>query len=729
MVTVGVHVRENAGALQATLASLARFSPEVPVVLLPDDPDAALARVLASLEAYPRLAGTARGAPAAFNRLVAFDAARVVVLLESGSIVTPGWLDRLCAALAAEPGVGLAGPSTNLAWNAQRARGAPEPEAAAERIEAFARTLADRCGDARSAPEPKHSLSDFCVAVKREVVDAIGGADEEFGEGPCWEMEYNARAAAAGYRGVWVCGTYVHRLPIGLRRRQAEARLFSAARARYHRRVRALQEREPARSGAAVVTRDTPRLVSCIMPTRDRRPFVARAVAQFLAQDYADRELIVVDDGADSIADLLPSDARIRLIRPPRRLSIGAKRNLACETARGEFVAHWDDDDWMASWRLRYQVEALLRSGADACGLARLYFYDPAAGRAWEYEYPESARRWVAGGTLCYRSALWRAHPFPDVNEGEDTRFVWALRGVKLLALDDPKFYVATVHPGNTSRKRTAQLRYRPCPISTIDDIMRPAEAPLVSCIMPTGDRLAFVPLAVDYFLRQDYPNRELIVVDDGRERVRHLLPADSRLRYVPVARTSIGAKRNIALREAAGTYIAHWDDDDWYAPGRLSAQLRPLLAGEADVTALSMRHVLALPAMRFWRCEPALHARLHYRDLCCGTIVYPRCLWETRGPYPAFNIGEDVRFLQRAAAGGARVRRLDDDELFVCVRHGRNTWRIARDWTRPVPGWTPTDPPPLFGQQDAQIYRAMAGVSADVDARLASETRWEATP
>src|SRR5215475_12372109 len=100
-------------------------------------------------------------------------------------------------------------------------------------------------------------------------------------------------------------------------------------------------------------------MVSCIMPTRDRRPFVGQAVEQFLAQDYPDRELIVVDDGEDPIGDLLPADPRIRLLRLDRRMTIGAKRNLACEAATGDIVVHWDDDDWMAGWRLTYQVTAL----------------------------------------------------------------------------------------------------------------------------------------------------------------------------------------------------------------------------------------------------------------------------------------------------------------------------------------------------------------------------------
>jgi glycosyltransferase involved in cell wall biosynthesis len=246
---------------------------------------------------------------------------------------------------------------------------------------------------------------------------------------------------------------------------------------------------------------------------------------------------------------------------------------------------------------------------------------------------------------------------------------------------------------------------------------MRPA-APLVSCIMPTRERRRFVPLAVDYFLRQDYPNRELIVVDDGHDRVDDLLPADQRVRYLPVASASIGDKRNTAVREAAGTYIAHWDDDDWYAPGRLSAQLGPLVSGEADVTALSMRHVLALRTLEFWRCEPALHARLHYRDRCCGTIVYPRSLWERQGPYLSHNVGEDVRFLQRAESAGARVRRLDAEDLFLCVRHGSNTWPIVRDWTRKGRGWTPVASPAFLPDRDACAYRELAASIAQAPVR-----------
>jgi hypothetical protein len=63
--------------------------------------------------------------------------------------------------------------------------------------------------------------------------------------------------------------------------------------------------------------------VSCIMPTANRRRFVARSLACFFEQDYPNCELVVVDEGADRVEDLMPSNARIRYVALDRRMSIG----------------------------------------------------------------------------------------------------------------------------------------------------------------------------------------------------------------------------------------------------------------------------------------------------------------------------------------------------------------------------------------------------------------------
>ncbi len=107
---------------------------------------------------------------------------------------------------------------------------------------------------------------------------------------------------------------------------------------------------------------NTTPLVSCIMPTSNRRAFVPRAIACFQSQNYLEKELIILDDGNDSVADLVPDDPGIRYVRLPERLPLGAKRNECVRLARGGLVMHWDDDDWHAPRRIRCQVDALLAS-------------------------------------------------------------------------------------------------------------------------------------------------------------------------------------------------------------------------------------------------------------------------------------------------------------------------------------------------------------------------------
>src|SRR5207249_9398199 len=53
---------------------------------------------------------------------------------------------------------------------------------------------------------------------------------------------------------------------------------------------------------------------------------------------------------------------------------------------------------------------------------------------------------------------------------------------------------------------------------------------PLVTCIMPTHNRRRFVPQAVRCFLRQDYPNLELLIVDDGSDQIADCVPESDRI-------------------------------------------------------------------------------------------------------------------------------------------------------------------------------------------------------
>ena len=196
-------------------------------------------------------------------------------------------------------------------------------------------------------------------------------------------------------------------------------------------------------------------LVSCIMPTYNRRSFVPQSITYFDRQVYPNKELIILDDGTDPVSDLVPDDPRIRYFRINQKHTVGFKRNLACQKVEGDIVLHWDDDDWASNWRISYQVDSLISSQSDICGLDRIYFYDSDSGQAWEYVY-KGKGNWVYGGTLCYTIDYWSRNPFPDMDIGEDNHFVLDNPGAKVLRLADSRFYLGIIHPGNTSRKRTS---------------------------------------------------------------------------------------------------------------------------------------------------------------------------------------------------------------------------------------------------------------------------------
>jgi len=143
-------------------------------------------------------------------------------------VLGPGCLRSLLAALAS-PGRGLAGPSTNRARNEQGVF----PRASSSDVARTAALARQRFGGAVRSLEPLHSLADFCLVVRREVIEAIGGADERYGLGPCWEMDSSIRVARAGWPGVWVGAAYAYRHPLTERLRTAETRLMEPARRRY----------------------------------------------------------------------------------------------------------------------------------------------------------------------------------------------------------------------------------------------------------------------------------------------------------------------------------------------------------------------------------------------------------------------------------------------------------------------------------------------------------------
>ncbi len=127
-------------------------------------------------------------------------------------------------------------------------------------------------------------------------------------------------------------------------------------------------------SGTAYGAADMPE-VSVIMGVHNGGPYLAPAVASVQAQDFSDWEMLLVEngstDGAIEAFEAGNRDSRIRVIRRPAALNPGRALAVACEEARGRFLAVLDQDDLSAPGRftlqrnyLAGQPDVLLLGGA-----------------------------------------------------------------------------------------------------------------------------------------------------------------------------------------------------------------------------------------------------------------------------------------------------------------------------------------------------------------------------
>jgi len=179
---------------------------------------------------------------------------------------------------------------------------------------------------------------------------------------------------------------------------------------------------------------------------------VPLAIQNFLQQTIQ-CELVILDDGQDSIADLTPADARVEIYPDDATPDCGRKTQSVRAGQPGQPHHALDDDDWVAPYRIRYQVEALLRERAEVCGLRQMLFHDLSTSKTWLYTYPPNLRAWLIGGSLLYTRKFLAEVAFSG-------RSGWRRRAIlvepehwKVACFRTTVFYVAMIHPANTSPK------------------------------------------------------------------------------------------------------------------------------------------------------------------------------------------------------------------------------------------------------------------------------------
>jgi glycosyltransferase involved in cell wall biosynthesis len=187
----------------------------------------------------------------------------------------------------------------------------------------------------------------------------------------------------------------------------------------------------------------------------------------------------------------------------------------------------------------------------------------------------------------------------------------------------------------------------------------------LVSCVMPTFNRGKFIRAAVDCFLKQDYPEKELIILDDSTEPDTLELSSAWPVSHVFVDRKTTGMKRNLCCELAKGDIICHFDTDDWSAPDRISDQVNRLKQSGKPITGYS--------TMLFWDTLTGQAKRYvaHSSGYVLGTsFCYLREFWKKR-PFKDEQKSTDNGFIDRRLQ---QVAASQDSRFMVARIHANHT-------------------------------------------------------
>ena len=195
---------------------------------------------------------------------------------------------------------------------------------------------------------------------------------------------------------------------------------------------------------------------------------------------------------------------------------------------------------------------------------------------------------------------------------------------------------------------------------------------PLVSVVVPLYNHEHYIKIAVESVLSQDYPNMEIIVIDDGSTdnsaAVVEAIIANSResIRIIKKQNEGITKTLNLGIRSSRGEYICILASDDYLLPGSITCRVeflegnRQKLAvfGDAVVVDSNGRQVYqsAIEQLHngkksFLKIDTLLASEIVFRWSVPGPVFMARrALYDEIGFYDENILVEDWDFYLRIA-------------------------------------------------------------------------------
>jgi len=188
-------------------------------------------------------------------------------------------------------------------------------------------------------------------------------------------------------------------------------------------------------------------------------------------------------------------------------------------------------------------------------------------------------------------------------------------------------------------------------------------QKPLVSVIIPTYNRSAYLGKAIYSVANQTYANIEIIIVDDGStvNYAKSICAKFLNCNYFYKENGGLSSARNYGINLAKGEYIAFLDDDDYWLETKIEKQVEILLKNKDIDCVHSSAALVDESGNPTGDLIGASQNKIHKRS---GYVFWNAlCTWVVKSPTPlirkevfrsdmmfdeSIKVGEDVDFYQR---------------------------------------------------------------------------------
>ena len=196
----------------------------------------------------------------------------------------------------------------------------------------------------------------------------------------------------------------------------------------------------------------------------------------------------------------------------------------------------------------------------------------------------------------------------------------------------------------------------------------RDGAVPLVSVVCPTYNRRAFLPFMLGQYRRMDYPNQELVVLDDSPASNADLFEGLTDVRYIyDPNKCNIAQKRQRLNDLARGQYILCMDDDDVQHPERIRHSVDALQSSGRALAGATCLFVYYKDLKQVYKFGP--YADFHGTH---GTMCYTKAYAAAHGYDSTRTHAEEAQFTKDFTEPMAQ---LDPLKTILCVAHGANTF------------------------------------------------------